>query len=237
MELDPRRQQILDDLKEYLGIVNSRYSLAPPVIIELTGSPESGKSTTTKSCYDSLRKFGLRVEIPQEGAEVVNYVPRTSPEYNLATFNYALSILLKFSHGHMCDVVIFNRCIFDAYCWMEYWLAKGHLTYEQKRVYQQFILSNFWTTKIDACIFMICDPEEAMRRAMRLSLTEKQGETTNPQSIKTLVDRYKTAHGILQPRYPQLHLVDTTNLNEHQMILNVSDIIFRVFEKKTKTGQ
>ena len=232
MEIDSSKQELIERLGKHLRW-DIRYELPPPVIIEFTGSPESGKTTCIKTLYSDLRKFGCRISMPQEGAEVVNYVPRTSPEYNLATFNYALNWLLKYYHIPTCDIAIFDRCIFDPYFWMEYWDNKKSFYRDEKRLYQSMALSRFWTEKIDACIIMVCEPEEAMRRAKRLSMTNRIGGTTNPKDLQVLVDRYRNGYDNLKGRYSQLHLVDTTRLNEHQMLDEVSKIVFDIFKRRT----
>ena len=84
-----------------------------PFFIEITGSPDAGKSTTTEELDNALRKEGLRVWCPQEGAEVIRHIDRKTPLYNLRTGLYALNILIDESVSHRYDIVVFNRCAFD----------------------------------------------------------------------------------------------------------------------------
>ncbi|MDO8575044.1 MAG: hypothetical protein Q7R61_02100 [bacterium] len=227
-------QKILAYLKS-----NIRYDenfLPRPFFLEFTGSPSSGKTTTITELDKFLRRHGFRVLRPQEGAEVIRHIPRTTPLYNIRTGLYALSKLIDESYGHLYDVVIFDRCIFDVYSWMMYWEEKSKLSQEEKVLIQQFFLSRFWTDKIDAAYFMICDPEEALKRELRIALSQKLGETTNPATIKTLVKRYKSAYKILSPEYKQLRLMDTTRVAEQVMIETIAREILNVFEKKAKKG-
>ncbi len=119
---------------------------------------------------------------------------------------------------------------------MMYWEEKSKLSQEEKVLIQQFFLSRFWTDKIDAAYFMICDPEEALKRELRIALSQKLGETTNPETIKNLVKRYKSAYEILSPEYKQLRLMDTTGIDEQIMIETIAREILNVFEKKAKKG-
>lgn len=227
-------QKILEYLKGHL-----RYDenfLPRPFFLEFTGSPSAGKTTTITELDKFLRRHGFRVLRPQEGAEVIRHIPRTTPLYNIRTGLYALSKLIDESYGHLYDIVIFDRCVFDVYCWMTYWEEKTKLDQEEKVLIQQFFLSRFWTDKIDAAYFMVCDPKEAMKRELRVALSQKLGETTNPATIKTLVKRYKSAYEILSPKYKQLRLMDTTRVNEQIMIETIAQEILNVFEKKAKGG-
>ena len=225
-------QKILTYLKS-----NVRYGerfLPRPFFLEFTGSPSSGKTTTITELDKFLRRHGFRVLRPQEGAEVIRHIPRTTPLYNIRTGLYALSKLIDESYGHLYDVVIFDRCIFDVYSWMMYWKEKSKLSQKEKVLIQQFFLSRFWTDKIDAAYFMICNPKEALKRELRIALSQKLGETTNPATIETLVKRYKSAYEILSPEHKQLRLMDTTRVNEQVMIETIAQEILNIFEQKAK---
>lgn len=205
-----------------------------PFFLEFTGSPSSGKTTVITELDKFLRREGFRVLRPQEGAEVIRHIERTTPVYNLRTGVYALTLLLDISAGHMYDVVIFDRCLFDAYVWMMYWQEKDKLSRTEMMEYQAFFLSPFWAEKIDVAAFMVCDPEEAMRRELRIALSSKLGETTNPKTIETLASRYRRAYEYLSPRYPQLHIFDTTEIGEEEMVEKIVLKIFDMLEKKAE---
>jgi thymidylate kinase len=182
-----------------------------------------------------LRRFGLRVWRPQEGAEVIRHIERTTPVYNIRTGLYALNILLDQSVANLYDIVIFDRCIFDAYSWMMYWEEKGKLSEEETRIFQQFFISGFWRDYLDAVFIVVCEPEKAMERELRISLTKKTGATSNPKTIRGLVDRYKRAYTELSPSCPQLHLLDTTNFGEQEMIEKITGQVLNILEKKAKS--
>ncbi|MDO8676691.1 MAG: hypothetical protein Q7K16_03535 [Candidatus Azambacteria bacterium] len=208
--------------------------LPRPFFIEFTGSPSAGKTTTITELDKFLRRQGFRVLRPQEGAEVIRHIPRTTPLYNIRTGLYALSKLIDDSYGHLYDVVIFDRCVFDVYCWMMYWQEKSKINEEEKALFQQFFLSRFWMDKIDAAYFMVCDSQEAMKRELRIALSRKLGETSNPKTIETLVSRYRSAYQILSPHYKQLHLIDTTNVDEQSMVEVIATKTLEILEQKTK---
>jgi len=228
-------QQILTYLKSHLRYDES--FLPRPFFLEFTGSPSAGKTTTITELDKFLRRQGFRVLRPQEGAEVIRHIPRTTPLYNIRTGLYALSKLIDESYGHLYDVVIFDRCIFDVYSWMIYWEEKAKLSQEEKALIQQFFLSRFWTDKIDAAYFMICDSKEAARRELRIALSQKLGETTNSKTVETLVARYRSAYEILSPEYKQLRLMDTTRIDEQVMVETIAREILNIFEKKAKEGE
>lgn len=231
---EAKAQEILKYLKS-----PARYDekfLPRPFFLEFTGSPSAGKTTTITELDKFFRRQGFRVLRPQEGAEVIRHIERTTPLYNIRTGLYALELLVDISASHTYDLVIFDRCIFDAYCWMIYWAEKEKLSEKEREIIQSFFLSKFWIDKIDAAYFMICDPKVAMERELRIALSQKLGETTNPKTVKTLVGRYKSAYKVLSPKYPQLQLIDTTSITETEMVEKIATGALDVLEKKAKSG-
>jgi thymidylate kinase len=239
---DLRRRPHQREFEEKIGKIRSylkvpkRYNgyLPRPFFVEITGSPSAGKTTTITELDKFFRRYDLRVLRPQEGAEVIRHIERTTPLYNIRTGLYALQMLIDLSHGNLYDVVIFDRCMFDAYTWMMYWRDKGKLSEEEEKIIQSFFLSKFWMQNIDAAYFMICDPKIAMERELRVALTDKLGETTNPASIEKLVGRYNKAYADLFSEYPQLQLFDTTHLTEEVMIETVAMDVLNALEKKAE---
>ncbi|KKT59198.1 hypothetical protein A3G55_01240 [Candidatus Giovannonibacteria bacterium RIFCSPLOWO2_12_FULL_44_25] len=229
---EAKAQKILKYLKS-----PARYDekfLPRPFFLEFTGSPSAGKTTTITELDKFFRRQGFRVLRPQEGAEVIRHIERTTPLYNIRTGLYALELLVDISAGHTYDLVIFDRCIFDVYCWMIYWAEKGKLSRQEKETIQLFFLSKFWVDKIDAAYFMICDPKVAMERELRIALSQKLGETTNPKTVRTLVVRYKSAYKILSPKNQQLQLINTTRLTETEMVETIATNILDILEQKSK---
>lgn len=236
-------EQRAEKVLKYLN-VDHRYGeshLPRPFFVEFTGSPDSGKTTAIDELYKFFKTLKFRVLRPQEGAEVIQHVPRTTPLYNIRTGQYAVNQLIDYSHGHLYDLVLFDRCVFDAYCWMIYWESKGKLNSKEVKLYQDFFLSRFWVDKLDTAFFVVCDPEEAMKRSKEVSLTDRLGNFTNPQTIKILVERFHQASRKLSPSFPQLKLIDTTNMDKQQMVEYFANEILvamenKVVANKTKTA-
>lgn len=236
------KQQFLEEktkiIRQYLkSDIRYDQNLIPrPFVIEITGTPDAGKSTLIDQIYNTLRKEKLKVKPIQEGAQNIQHIERNTPLYNIRTGYYALTQLIDLSSGHSCDVAIFERCAFDMFVWMDDWFKAGMLSSDELRIFQSSALSRFWINNIDVAFFVICDPDIAMERALRIAPTKKSGKTTNPQKIKTLVLRYKEAFAILSGTYPQLHLIDTTKLTETEMVDQVITITLNAFAEKIKNA-
>ncbi len=231
-DFDKKAQEILRYLKS--DIRYDREHIPRPFFFEFTGSPSSGKTTCITEADKFLRRQGFRVWRPQEGAEVIRHIERTTPLYNIRTGLYALALLMDESVGNKYDVVIFDRCIFDAYVWMMYWEEKGKLTEEEKKIIQMFFLFRLWVDKLDRCYIMVADPKIAMEREMRIALSDKMGETTNPKTIATLANRYRSAYQTLKGEHHQLKLVDTSDMDEKRMVELIANDMLATMEEKIK---
>src|SRR3989338_9354066 len=229
---EQRAERVLKYIK-----VDQRYgeSYFPrPFFVEFTGSPDSGKTTAINSLYHSFKDLGFRVFKPLEGAEQIYRVPRSTPLYNIRTAMYAITQLIDLAHSHELDLVMFDRCAFDGYYWMMYWLAKGKLTQEETKHWQDVFLSSFWINNIDAAYLVACDPEIALERNRMDSLATRFGETTNPQNMAVLVERLRRAHDELSPRFAQLRFVDTSLMEKREMIQHFADDILTAMETKMR---
>jgi len=210
-----RAQALLKRLKR-----DPHVKIERPFFIEITGSPDSGKTTMIEILDSFFRRQDFRVFCPQEGAQRIRHVPRTSHLYNVRTAIYALTELIDCSTNSNFDLVIFDRCLCDGYTWMIYWNQQKDLTDEQAKTIQDFFLFPTWLNMIDARFFVIASPEEALRRDQAESLTKKFGKTTNPASLKNRVEINISAHEQIKKftRLPNnIFLVDTTNLGITEM--------------------
>jgi hypothetical protein len=219
-ESERKARRILEYLKAHVRYGNG--FLPRPFFVELTGSPSSGKTSIITELYKFMRRLGFRVLRPQEGAEVIQHIPRTTPVYNVRTALYALTMVLDEAHKHTYDLILLDRGLYDPYGWMMYWRDRespeGRLSSEECVIFQKFFLSPWWIDLIDKAFFVVCEPEEAMRRELRIAITDRLGETTNPASVAKLVKRYRDAYDQLSPTHPRLELIDTTHVGEQEMV-------------------
>lgn len=204
--------------------------LPPPFIVEFLGTPSGGKSTLVRELDKFLKRQGFRVWHPQEGAEAVRYLDRTTPFYNIATGLYAYQILMQVSEGHQYDFVLFERCIFDSYTWMKYWQKKGLLKEETAQMLQESFLTG--AGRIDGGFILFCNDNVAIARETKNELTAQLGNHTNPDTIKFLLECNRESYEELRVRFPNIFLLDTALLDEKTMVQNAARHILDLLEKK-----
>lgn len=99
-----------------------------PFNIELTGTPEAGKTTQFKIISELLREEGFEVYSIRESAEIVpNHFDKNSADTNrwigLQTFQSILS-----ANASKSDIVIIDRGFIDRIIWQEIFLSDGKIS-------------------------------------------------------------------------------------------------------------
>lgn len=203
-----------------------------PVIVEFTGSPDAGKTTAIEAVRNFFRRLGYAVQKPQEGAEIFHSIPRSDPEFNIRTGIYQMSLVIDAKYDRNTDLVILDRGLYDPYYWMSYWTRKGALDIPTARAWQQFFTHEKWRSSIDTCFFMTCDAQEVVRRNEATIPLEDLGETTNPESVRMLVDLARDAYVHWDRKGAPVHLLDTTFLRIKDANAFCIERTLQVFEQR-----
>lgn len=218
-------------LLEKLKRPKEKKSPERPYFIEITGPPSSGKTTIIQILDPFFRRQGFRVYTPQEGAEVIRHIPRTSHLYNVRTGLYALTTLIDASVNNNYDLVIFDRCLFDACTWPEYWIGKNDLSRQDADTIQCFFALSGMKL-LDAVFFVTADIKTVLKREKTVSLTEKFGETTNPKSLEQLINLFSKVYEKYYSELPHVFLIDTSKMDRKQMTEIVLEKTLNALEKR-----
>lgn len=186
----------------------------PTACFELAGSPYCGKSTAIKLLDDFFRANGFSVFCPQEGAQAIRNIPRTTPAYNISTGVYSLMHIIRSVHAaRSYDIVILDRGLVDAYCWMKFWHDSNGLSKEEMKLFQSFFLSRLWKQHLIASYILTADADVAVARKKQHALSKKQ--TTSTAAIRRLADIYKNAPQELLGM--NIMVLDTTEKNPQEV--------------------
>jgi len=215
-----------------------REKLQRPFIVEITGLPDSGKSTVVKRIDVFLRRQGsgdqeCKILIPQEGTKTVRNIPRTAIQHSIAASNYALQILLQQSYSTDYDLLFFDRGLYDAWCFIEWLRQKRRLEQEESDCFKSFFTYEGWLKNIDLCFFVMCDPKTATARNRKDSfLTQKVGIRTNPKTVAELYYAFVAGYTYFKNQGAPVVLIDTTNLDIGQATGKALIQILNEFERR-----
>lgn len=208
--------------------------LPRPFIIEIGGTPSSGKTTLITGLDTHFKDLGFRVWCPQENAQHVRHVSRSTALYQLTTALYSMNTLLRVSAGNAYDIVFIDRGVFDACCWTRWRAEKQQLTEKERVTWQDFFLSRFFVDNVDLAYFVLCDPMVAIQREFpdAVSGNERKGRTTTPEVIGSLITIYNNTYQEISGTSPQLKILDTTLLTKKEVLGKVSGGILETLVKK-----
>lgn len=227
-------EKLLQEMRAFLKR-NLRDETPRPLVIEFTGSPDSGKTTLINGIDSVFRNSGFRVHRPQEGAEVFRAMSRKTPLYNLTTGAYGLINVASAANGRDYDVVLLDRALYDAHGWMLFWRRKGNLNEQNKEEFQRFFTDPLAFDYIDLCLYVVCSPEEAMRRAKLDAPTiveSKEGSYTNLKTIAELVHVFTEGYNEMKKIQRPVVLINSTKLTKPQMFDLAIGAVFEAIKNK-----
>ncbi|MFA6603492.1 MAG: hypothetical protein WCT10_01465 [Patescibacteria group bacterium] len=208
-----------------------------PFMLELFGTPKSGKSTMREMIKHFFKRNGWSVSSPLEGAEAVE-LPRAEPQYNFQTAEYALSNARERFYNKRFHLVIFDRAIYDGVTRMELYRRKGIITAEQQALIEGYYLLPWNAGMFDMHICLVADVETAIKRELARALTKKHGETMNPQTLSDLL----AAHQSMWDRLgcaanPAMCWHDSSKEREAETAKAILENLFAAFERRLQQSR
>ncbi len=182
------------------------------MIVEFSGLPKSGKSSTIGILRDYLLRNGYEVQVFAEGARMCPFSNRNRVEIAAWTANQALNFVLesKFA-GKDPTVFIQDRGLFDS-------LAFFKLLHYEKRIssndldnFLNYFAQKKWTQYVDFVFLLGVKPHTVIERDLAAKLSKLPGVITNLPTLDQLQLAYdfviNNFEGIF-PKIIQLHTTD-----------------------------
>ena len=137
-----------------------------PLVIELAGTPNAGKSTQIQPISSFLRDIcGYTVKVVEED---YGRCPLNGCSYDVK-FYWALGGMIQnlmevLDKPRKYDVIIFDRLLYDALAFLRYHVKKGRIKEKEEASHAAFLLSNKFRSLVDIVFELIIPPEVAVQR-------------------------------------------------------------------------
>ncbi|MDE5722079.1 MAG: hypothetical protein K2I30_05005 [Clostridia bacterium] len=211
--------------KEVLELKNTHRQMRP-IIIEFSGSPKSGKTSSIGSLQLFLKRNQFKVEVIQEKASICPVADKQNYTFNVWTAYQSLVDMLAIldRKSEKPDILIIDRGIFDAMCWFE-WLYKiKRLTKIQKNNIEAPLLMEEFTKQIDIIFAFESRPEVSLNREYA-KLLLKPDQTGTIMNNQTLGEYQEAIHNTINIKKKYFHNIipmDTSDMDQNDVSYEVT---------------
>ncbi len=138
--------------------------MSKPIVIEFTGTPEAGKTSTMKLLIDMLEKQKIKVGFVNEAAsKIKQYLPNSNSNHGLWIVASTVKELLE-ELDKPNDVIIVDRGLLDRLFWNIFSYTKKDITLEEKSNRDSLILNPKMPLKSDMLVVLTIPAEESIKR-------------------------------------------------------------------------
>lgn len=163
-----------------------------PVVIEFAGSPKAGKSSTITQLYTFLKRCGFKVKIVVERASICPVRDKKHATFNIWTACTTLAQILENTQDPPQeddpDILILDRGLFDAICWLTMMDRLSRLTTVAREAVEDFLLIEEWRSRITGVFVMVASPEEALHREHGYLPVVGDGSIMNMEVLKQILN-------------------------------------------------
>lgn len=190
-------RKLQHDAEELLAVVRAQARRG--YLVEISGTPKAGKSSTISMVEGFFRACGWRVGVLRETAALCPLPMKGHFFFNTWTTTQMLAAVLEAVERPL-DLVIVDRGLFDALVWLELQKVRGQVASDEANAFSAFVLLDRWRTLIDTSLVMKVSPKVAMEREQHDRLVPRIGSVMNEQTLSlfnatlaTCLTTYSTA--------------------------------------------
>ena len=188
-----------------------------PFMVEFSGTPEAGKTTTINTVANIMRNANYRVIVLRESAESLpDEIAKGTFQANMWMHFITQAGLLKAVHAD-ADIALIDRGIVDSEFYGQKFLLEGGCSKEE---YEEFERTFLQCLKPDLFITLMVTPEEAIKRR------GGEGRLVNREYVRKYNEAYLEYFRTVQ--YPK-ELINTEMKEPCEVSKQVSDIILNYY--------
>ena len=196
------------------------------MIIEFSGLPRSGKTTSITVLRDILVRSGYSTRLNAERAQSCPFNSKYRTQFAVWTANQALNDVLTagytLPHG---SVFLQDRGIFDALAFFRLLHIENRIDSTDFERYAEYIVHPNWSGLVDLVILFYVEPSVAIKRDLASKIQPAPALITNEQTLRKLVEAFSYVHDKFGDRFPQIVSIDTTHQEPIKTVQQVTDIV------------
>jgi len=199
-----------------------------PIVVEFTGTPEAGKTTSMKLVKNMLIEEELNVGVVAEAAEkIFDYLPKDTSDFGIwVVVTTAKELVEQLNRPN--DVIIVDRGILDRIFWNLYSYTKGDITLEEKTNRDLLMSNPYMPFKSDILVVLTIPTEESIKRK------GKEGRFVTSKNINIYNECLKQFLGQVNTYSKSTEIIEicTLNLDKQQVAQKIFDPIMELLSKR-----
>lgn len=218
----------LAEKKRVLKELRSVTKLDKPYIVEFTGTPRTGKTTTIENLVEFFKKGGFDISVVEEfttSEEFKEFKEKyrnkmTLGEWNLAIADVALSKTIEASKGKE-DIVLIDRGINDRQIWNHRRYMSGDID-EEKYNHITEMLTKSSEKLEDMLVETYATPTESVKRDYKKSIALEPRNFLTEQNVKEYNESMEATIATLMAGAPHFLLIDTMEQDTQKTTMQVA---------------
>lgn len=198
------------------------------MIIEFSGLPRSGKSSTIDVIKDFLARSGIRVRLSSDRAHACPFSTSNRIEFASWVANSALSNILEIKFSSSEEFIYLqDRGLFDAIGFFRLLMKENLITETTYSDFVGYFINERWTNLVDIVILFYVEPRAAIERdiASKIMPVSPPPVITNELTMTTLKQSFKECHELYGGKFNKIVPIDTTNKPPLDIAIEVLQII------------
>lgn len=197
--------------------------MTEPLIIELAGLPAAGKTSAAELLNSRLNARGVKCRVVEEAAQ---HNPlqglKCDWPFNVWSSCRTLMDLLDAQARETADVVVVDRGLLDAQCWMLWFRQRHSIDIETYHAVRDFLRAPLWAASTSLVV--------ELRVRFETALARRHGETGrifNSDNFAGLSQAYEWTIPDRRARHDRTKLarIDTNSLSREEVVTRIEDLL------------
>ena len=224
--------------KQLLKLLIDSKQIDEPLVIELSGLPRTGKTTTFEQLYDFFKKGGFKISKAEEPADLLKKSMSLCELKNLSDVQFN-DRTLEISKNNLInakkagsDIIVMDRGIIDNYFWYQLYFNKKLISKEIYTFYLKQLKSDI--EMIDKLFLLNANTDVIMKRDYNNSIYIEDRNKTNEENVNNLAIAYNDLGNNLEEFYNDMVRIDTSTISPRDKAILIADETIKSYQKKIR---